>query len=196
MSSYRVWLTHEVGSSRKSTDGRASNSIPIDNRLLSPPEMPLLSSFPILVPATSFKPNNPRTSSTLAALSRSETLSGSLSRAANRSASRTVEVAGRTSDWSTNAMETELVGDPGRAIWRVPEILPALRCPDKMSINVLQAPSQLLYRTCDHATHLLPAPEGPRMAIIVPGSTLPLKPSSKTFRLVASLLNVGKILDS
>ena len=149
----------EVGSSKINMSGFATNSNPILTLLPSPPLIPLPLPLlpPILTPAILSIPNCSITSSTLACFCESGMDSGSRNLAANNNASRTVNCGGRMSCCGTNP--TRLPAPPEKDT--LPDPFPDLAFPANISTRLV-----------------LPAPEGPRMAIISPGRTVPVRESN------------------
>ena len=153
----------EVGSSSSRTSGRATSSSPMLTRRISPPLMPRFSPSPMRTLRRCAIPRRSRMSSTRACFSESGTPSGRRRRAAKSSASCTVSIGGRMSCCGTKPMRGRpLLPVPGYET--VPNITPDLCFCARISISVV-----------------FPAPLGPRMAIISPGTTRPLTLSRTTF---------------
>mmetsp|Transcript_8657 Transcript_8657/g.12622 ORF Transcript_8657/g.12622 Transcript_8657/m.12622 type:complete len:207 (+) Transcript_8657:1304-1924(+) len=151
-----------VGSSQKIIPGLVTSSTPILVLFRCPPER----ASPIIKSAHPTRPRCIRFSSTMASISSFVTLRASRNRAENLSASRGVEVSCKISNWGTYAILLwNALTPPGReAILQLPYrksplmsmFLPDLTLPDK---NEKRA--------------VLPAPEGPMMAVVSPGFAPP-----------------------
>lgn len=131
----------EVGSSSNKTSGSAMSSNPMVTLLISPPLIPLALppvTSPILASLTCAIPSFWSISLTRSFFSWSLTLSGRRRRAANRTASKTVNVAGRTSCWATKPIRGGcFLSDRSEVRSIRPDTIPALFFPARISTSVV-----------------------------------------------------------
>lgn len=186
-------------SSRKMRDGLAVNSTPMETLLFSPPDIPLRNLPPINVSAQDSNPNFIRVRSATSRQSSSFMDFGRRNRALKRSASRGVDVSCKASSCATYAIilrcsrtrglkgsapryicpstwSLELVGTRPANVWKrlVSFCLEAKKKRPKRDMtraDVGQTISQ--YKTKKSQLNVLPAPEAPIIAVVLPASALP-----------------------
>lgn len=156
----------EVGSSSNKRLGLMSISWPMLTLFFSPPDIPLKSGPPIMLPLQRVSPSSVITRSTCSTFSSLVKLFGSLRSAVNTRVSKTVRWGYRTSSWATKPVLLFMAPEKGWLLYVIfPDNLP-LRRPPRAVRSVV-----------------LPLPDGPNIASISPGQTIPVIPFNMVFSL-------------
>ena len=149
----------EVGSSRKSSDGSATSSIPMLTRFFCPPEMPRREAPPQMACLCSERESSPITRSTHVSTACADIERGSRSAAANQSCSLTVRHSTIVSSCGTKpcslVRDSAEQGDPPRVCVSLPAL--GLSFAESTLISVV-----------------FPQPEGPMRAVTVPCTSWPV----------------------